>query len=55
VAVRRIAERSFRRVLFVAMRASDRARPATAAAVAAIEEAARTLTDGRRASSPLSR
>jgi DNA-binding transcriptional LysR family regulator len=55
VAVRRIAEGSFRRALFVAMRASDRARPATAAAAAAIEDAARTLTDGRRASSPPSR
>ena len=40
VAVRRIAGGSFRRALFVATRASDRARPATAAAVAAIEEAA---------------
>jgi DNA-binding transcriptional LysR family regulator len=42
VAVRRIAEGSFRRALFVAVRASDRARPATAAAVAAIEEVARS-------------
>jgi len=41
VAVRRIAGGSFQRALFVATRASDRARPATAAAVAAIEEAAR--------------
>lgn len=41
VAVRRIAEGSFRRALFVAVRASDRARPATAAAMAAIAEAAR--------------
>ena len=39
VAVRRIAEGSFRRALFVAIRASDRARPATAAAVAAIQTA----------------
>ena len=45
VAVRRIAGGDFRRALFVAMRASDRARPATAAALAAIEEAA--PTDGR--------
>jgi hypothetical protein len=43
VAVRRIADGRFRRALFVAVRASDRARPATAAAVAAIQEAARTL------------
>jgi DNA-binding transcriptional LysR family regulator len=43
VAVRQIAEGSFRRALFVAMRTSDRARPATAAAVVAIEQAARTL------------
>lgn len=50
VAVRRIAQGSFRRALFVAMRASDRARPATAAAVAAIEDAARSL-GGRRTSS----
>ena len=42
VAVRRIAGGSFRRALFVATRASDRARPATAAALAAIEEVART-------------
>ena len=40
VAVRRIAGGSFRRALFVATRASDRARPATAAALAAIEEVA---------------
>ena len=43
VAVRRIAEGNFRRALFVAMRTSDRARRAAAAAVAAIEQAARTL------------
>ena len=48
VAVRRIAEGSFRRALFVALRASDRARPATAAAVAAIEESARTLRQATR-------
>ena len=41
VAIRRIAGGSFRRALFVAMRASDRARPATAAALATIEEVAR--------------
>ena len=38
VAVRRIAGGDFRRALFVATRASDRARPATAAALAAIED-----------------
>ena len=43
VAVRRIAGGSFRRALFIATRASDRDRPATAAAVAALEEAARDL------------
>jgi DNA-binding transcriptional LysR family regulator len=43
VAVRRIAEANLRRALFVAVRTSDRARPATAAAVAAIEQAAHTL------------
>jgi len=43
VAVRRIAEGSFRRALFVAMRASDRAARRRPAAVAAIEESARTL------------
>jgi DNA-binding transcriptional LysR family regulator len=41
VAVRRIAGGDFRRALFVATRASDRARPATAAALEAIEDAAR--------------
>jgi DNA-binding transcriptional LysR family regulator len=40
VAVRRIVGGDLRRALFVARRASDRARPATAAALAAIEEAA---------------
>jgi DNA-binding transcriptional LysR family regulator len=49
VAVRRIAGSSFRRALFVATRASDRARPATAAAVAAIGEVARTLHGPRTA------
>ena len=48
VAVRRIAEGRFRRALFVALRASDRARPATAAAVAAIEASARTLRQATR-------
>ena len=48
VAVRRIAEGSFRRALFVALRASDRARPATAAAVVAIEESARSLRQPTR-------
>ena len=43
VAVRRIADGSFRRALFVAVRTSDRARPATAAALAAIEHAARAV------------
>ncbi len=47
VAVRQIAGGSFRRALFVATRASDRARPATAAAVAAIEEVARALGSPR--------
>jgi DNA-binding transcriptional LysR family regulator len=51
VAVRRIAEGNFRRALFVAVRTSDRARPATAAAVAAIEQAAHTL-DPPNSSSP---
>ena len=46
VAVRRIAEGRFRRALFVALRASDRARPATATAVAAIEESARRVPSG---------
>jgi DNA-binding transcriptional LysR family regulator len=41
VAVRRISGGDFRRALFVATRASDRARPATAAAIAAIEDAGR--------------
>ena len=52
VAVRRIADGSFRRALFVAVRTSDRARPATAAALAAIEQTARTVDRPRnRASS----
>ena len=46
VAVRRVAEGNFQRALFVALRASDRARPATAAALAAIEAAA--AAGGRR-------
>ena len=40
VAVRRIAGGSFQRSLFIATRASDSARPATAVTVAAIQEAA---------------
>ena len=46
VAVRRIAGARFRRALFVAGRASARARPATAAALEAIEQAARAARAG---------
>jgi hypothetical protein len=48
VAVRQIAGGDFRRALFVATRVSDRARPATAAALAAIEEAARVSAASAR-------
>jgi DNA-binding transcriptional LysR family regulator len=48
VAVRRAAEGSFGRAIFVAVRASDRARPSTAAVVDAV---ARAAVDLRRAAS----
>jgi DNA-binding transcriptional LysR family regulator len=50
VAVRRIAEGRFSRALFVAVRESDRARPTTAAVVAAVSEIAtlRATPSGRQ-------
>ena len=41
VVVRRVVEGTFGRAIFVAVRASDRARPSTAAVVAAVAEAQR--------------